>query len=86
MKILVTDDPKKCGYRALKDELTITREESEFLKASSKKIKCAGKESTRKAEREVYRTMTERYGRAVAGELLASMWMSTQWAGVRDRE
>ena len=80
MRIFVTDDPQKCGYRALKDELTITREESEFLKESAKRVKHSGKETARKTEREVYRRMTERYGRAVGGELLASMWMAFQWS------
>ena len=79
MKVNITNDPKQCGYNAVRDEATILREDADWIKDLTSNIKrTKDKTIIRQAEREFHDEMTKRYGGAVAGELLMKLWQSTK--------
>lgn len=79
MKILVSENPQKCGYNAVKDEVIITKDEMESMKLLVKKFRhTSDKDVVRKTEKDFYSEMSKIYGKTVAGELLAKVWLSAR--------
>ena len=79
MKINITNDPKECGYNAVKDEGTILQDDADWMKELQTNIrKTESKEIIRQAEKEFHTAMVEQYGSTIAGELLMRLWQSTK--------
>ena len=79
MNVVITKDPKACGYNAVKDEATILREDADWMKELTANIKkTTDRAIIRQAEREFHDEMLRRYGGTVAGELLAKLWQATK--------
>ena len=79
MIINYSDDPRKCGYNAVKDEAIILTEDKDWMKELVGNIKrTKDKAIIRQAERDFHDAMVERYGSTVAGELLMKLWTATK--------
>lgn len=79
MKINITNDPKECGYNAVKDEGTILQGDADWMKELKTNIrKTKDKTIIRQAEREFHEAMVAQYGSTIAGELLMRLWKSTK--------
>ena len=79
MNVIVTDNPKACGYDAVRDEATIHREDADWMKELAGNIKrTKDKAIIRQAEREFHDEMFSKYGKTVAGELLMKLWQATK--------
>ena len=82
MKIIITNDPEKCGYDAVTDEGTILREDADWMKELKTNIRnTENKEIIRQAEHDFHSAMLEQYGSTIAGELLMRLWQSTRSMG-----
>ena len=72
---MITADPKKCGYDAVKDEATILREDADRLKDLTQKLRGSyDKKLIQRTEREFHEQMTQKYGQMIAGEMLFRLW------------
>ena len=79
MNVIVTDNPKACGYDAVRDEATIHREDADWMKELAGNIRrTKDKAIIRQAEREFHDEMFNKYGKTVAGELLMKLWQATK--------
>ena len=79
MEIVISKDWSKCGYNAVKDTVTIHREDADWIKELTENIKkSSNKAIIRQAEHDFHEAMVERYGSAVAGELLMKLWQATK--------
>lgn len=86
MRIFVTDDPKKCGYEALKDKLTVSQEEAEAIRATLKKMKTlSSQKAIWKSQHELYLSMSRKYGGAVAGGVLGALWAKANEVKPKER-
>lgn len=87
MRIVVTADPKKCGYEALKDKLTVSQEESEAIKTTLRKMETlSSQKAIWKAQHELYLSMSRKYGGAVAGGILGALWVAANGKPPRGEE
>ena len=78
MKINYSNDPKEIGYNAVTDTATIFTEDKDWMKELIANIKrTKDKAIIRQAERDFHDEMLNRYGSAVAGELLFRLWRAT---------
>jgi len=79
MKINISENPKECGYNAIRDEATILRDDADWMKELTANIKRTNDPAIiRQAERDFHQAMVDQYGGTIAGELLFRLWKSTQ--------
>ena len=79
MKIYYSDDPRRIGYDAVNDSVTISADDRVYFRNIAKLMNQAPQSKDRDdVERIFYKKMLEKYGKTVAGELLSMLWAATK--------